>query len=106
MNEIREYVTIEGRRPFSEWFESLRDRCAKVLIDTRIANVERGTLGNSRSVGAGVFELKIYYGPGYRIYFGKEQNRIILLLCGGTKSGQNKDIKKAQQYWKEYRDFK
>ena len=73
------------------------------IIDTRIANVRRGTFGDFRSVGHGVIELKISYGPGYRIYVGQDGPITVILLCGGNKKTQDKDIKRAHDYWEDYR---
>ena len=101
--EIIIYVTVDGISPFSEWRDSLRDRRAKAKIRARIDRVEEGNLGDYKSVGEGVFELRIDYGSGYRIYFGQEGSTIIILLCGGDKSTQTQDIRKAQKYWEDYR---
>lgn len=101
--EIQRYVTTDGRIPFNEWFNSLRDRKAQVKIDTRIRRVIDGNLGDYRSVGEGVFELRIDYGPGYRIYFGQIGTTIVILLCGGDKSTQEQNIRTAQEYWTDYR---
>ena len=100
--EIQRYITLNGKVPFTEWFESLRDINAQTKVISRLNRVAIGNLGNCRSVGEGVFELKINYGPGYRIYFGQIGNTIILLLCGGDKSTQNRDIRQAKEYWKDY----
>ena len=101
--EIREYFSLNGKSPFNEWINSLRDRKVKVLIDVRLYNVRRGTFGSCGAVGENVNELKIHYGPGYRIYFGHIGKKVILLLCGGTKKSQKKDIKRAIKYWREYK---
>lgn len=101
--EVIVYETPEGECPYDEWLKSLRDRTAADKITLRIRRVEQGNLGNYRSVGKGVCELKIDYGAGYRIYFGLIGNTIVILLCGGDKSTQDKDIIKAQEYWEEYR---
>ncbi|MEH1889232.1 MAG: type II toxin-antitoxin system RelE/ParE family toxin [Nostoc sp.] len=93
----------DGTDIFSEWLESLRDRKAKAKIRARLDRVEDGNLGDSKSVGDGVFELRIDYSSGYRIYFGQEGSTIIIVLCGGDKSTQDKDIVKAKEYWKDYR---
>lgn len=99
---VRRYVASNGNIPFDEWFDGLRDRKAKSKIAARLERVELGNLGDCRSVGDGVYELRIYYGPGYRIYFGEVGSAIILLLCGGDKSTQAKDIHQAKKYWKDY----
>lgn len=100
--EIRRYITPDGRNPFAEWLSSLRDLNAVVKIEQRLDRVRLGNLGNSKSVGEGVWELKIDFGPGYRVYFGQVGSTIVLLLCGGDKSSQEQDIRKAYEYWKEY----
>ncbi|BAZ53778.1 hypothetical protein NIES4103_64610 [Nostoc sp. NIES-4103] len=101
--EIRAYLTVDGRNPFDEWLGSLRDIKAKAKIRVRLDRVEDGNLGDYKFVGEGVFELRIDYGPGYRIYFAQEGTTVILLLCGGDKSTQEQDIRKAQEYWQDYR---
>ncbi len=100
--EIRRYITPDGRNPFAEWLSSLRDLNAVVKIEQRLDRVRLGNLGNSKSVGEGVCELKIDFGPGYRVYFGQFGSTIVLILCGGDKSSQEQDIRKAKEYWKEY----
>lgn len=101
--EIRNYLKLDGIVPFSEWLDSLRDRRAKAKIKARLDRVEEGNLGDYKSVGDGVFELRIDYGSGYRIYFGQQGSTVIILLCGGDKSTQDKDIAKAKEYWEDYR---
>jgi putative addiction module killer protein len=101
--EVEFYETADGKRPFQEWLDSLSDRQGKAKIRVRIDRVALGNLGYCRSVGSGVMELKIDFGPGYRAYFGQIGNRLVVLLCGGDKSTQEKDIKTAQEYWTDYR---
>ncbi|MBC6474199.1 MAG: type II toxin-antitoxin system RelE/ParE family toxin [Hormoscilla sp. GM102CHS1] len=100
--EIRRYITPDGKITFAEWFDSLRDRKAKAKIKERLKRVSFGNLGDHRSVGESVFELRINYGPGYRVYFGQTGSTIVLLLCGGDKSTQQQDIRKAKEYWTDY----
>ena len=100
--EIQNYLTADGRSPFQEWVDSLRDIKARVRIEKRLERVARGNLGNYAGVGEGVYELKIDYGPGYRVYFGQVGSTIVLLLCGGDKSTQEQDILRAKQYWRDY----
>lgn len=99
---IHEYITEEGKNSFREWFDSLKDVRVQVKIDVRIARLRLGNFGDTKSVGKGVYELRIQFGPGYRIYFGLKESKIVLLLCAGDKSSQKKDIKKAHIYWQEH----
>ena len=101
--EIERYVTADGQIPFDNWFDSIRVSKTQTIISKRLDRVRMGNLGDYRSVGGGVFELRIDYGPGYRIYFGQVGTTIVLLLCGGDKSTQIKDIRQAQKYWRDYR---
>ena len=101
--EVQRYLTPDGRVPFDEWFYSLRDGKTKNIINKRLNRVGFGNLGDYKSVGEGVCELRINYGPGYRVYFGQIGTTIVLLLCGGDKSTQDKDIAKAIEYWIDYR---
>jgi putative addiction module killer protein len=101
--EIAYYVTLDGEEPFITWLEGLSDKKARAKIRTKIDRVSLGNLGNYESVGKGVVELKVDYGPGYRIYCGLEGQTLVILLCGGDKDSQDKDIKQAQKYWLDYR---
>jgi putative addiction module killer protein len=101
--EIRRYITRDGKVPFAEWFDNLPDAKTQSIIDKRLDRVSLGNLGDYRSVGEGVCELRIDYGSGYRVYFGQIGLTIVLLLCGGDKSTQNQDIRTAIEYWTEYR---
>ena len=100
--EIEIYLTEEGRAPFTEWFDSLRDIRGRVKIRTRLDRVQIGNWGDRASVGEGVEELRIDFGPGYRVYFGQAGTKVVLLLCGGDKSTQTQDILQAKSYWKDY----
>ena len=102
--EIRTYQLNDGRVPFALWMKNLRDKRAKAKILVRLDRISLGNLGDTKSVGEGVSELKINEGKGYRVYFGREGDDIVLLLCGGDKSTQHKDIKLAKQYWRNYRE--
>jgi len=101
--EIKLYVTEEGKVPFSEWLQSLKDRKSRAKIRVKLDRVRLGNLGNNKFLGKGVYELKIDYGHGYRIYYGQAGKEIILLLLGGEKKRQQSDIKQAQKYWTDYR---
>lgn len=102
LKEAYLYRPRSGRCPFEKWLESLGDRRGRAKIRARIARVRAGNLGDCRSVGGGVFELKIDFGPGYRVYFGEAGPAIVILLCGGDKSTQREDIKTAHRYWADY----
>jgi len=104
--EIRIYRTRDGREPFSEWLERLRDVRTRQKIQTRIDRVSLGNFGDARSVGGGVHELKIDFGPGYRIYFGQDGMVLVVLLCGGDKNTQQSDIRSAKSLWEQYRQEK
>ena len=93
-----------GKRPFLTWLNGIRDQRAVRKIEARIARVRLGNFGDSKSVGEGVTELRIDYGPGYRVYFGREADVVVVLLCGGDKGSQRCDIELAKQYWKEYKE--
>ena len=100
---VKELELADGKRPFARWFERLRDVHAKAAIRVRIAKIEvEGHLGNYRVLGDSVFELKFTQGPGYRVYFGLDGDEIVLLILGGDKGSQDRDIKKAKSLWTEY----
>ncbi len=98
------YADEQGKEPYTDWLEGLRDRKAQARIRVRIRRLESGLYGDCEPVGDGVYELRLMFGPGYRIYFGEDQGNIVLLLCGGDKSSQPQDIKTAKGYWKEHRE--
>ncbi len=100
------YVTPDGKRPFQEWLASLKDYEAQGRVLARLERVRLGLTGDSKSVGAGVSELRIDAGPGYRVYFGQEGRSIVILLCGGSKATQRKDITEARAFLKDYRSRK
>jgi putative addiction module killer protein len=102
--EIKNYLTADGRNPFEEWLNDLRDIRARAKIRNRLKRVESGNLGNYAGVGEGVCELKIDYGSGYRVYFGQIGSTVVLLLCGGDKSTQEQDILRAKEYWRDYEE--
>ena len=100
---LSRYETPGGKTPFSDWLRSLKDRTAASRIRRRLNRLELGNLGASRPVGQGVCELKLDFGPGYRIYLGQYGETIIILLCGGDKSTQEEDIRLAKTYWEDFR---
>lgn len=101
---ILAYEDEHGNEPYTEWFTRLRDAQSKARIEIRLKRLAAGLYGNCEPVGEGVSELRMFFGPGYRVYFGEEADNIVILLCGGDKSTQKQDIKTAKDFWKEYKD--
>lgn len=97
------YQEQNGSEPFTKWLNGLRDPKGRRAILQRLGRLEHGLYGDCQPVGDGVSELRIFTGPGYRVYFGEDDGHIVVLLCGGDKGTQEKDIKAAKAYWKEYR---
>lgn len=100
--ELILYETSDGKVPFQEWLEGLSDRKGRAIIRVRLDRLEYGNPGACRQVGEGVSELRIHYGPGYRVYFGEDGKTSVVLLNGGDKSTQRKDILRAQKYWVDH----
>ena len=100
--EVHYYRTIYGVEPFKAWLLDIREKKDRKIVQRRLHRAEEGNLGSTRYVGNGVGEIKIDYGPGYRIYFGFGYNEKLILLLGGTKSTQKHDILKSQFYWEDY----
>jgi putative addiction module killer protein len=106
MYEINIYKTANGKEPYVEWLESL-ERTIRARIKARLTKIqETNNLGIHEPVGDGIFELKFDFGPGYRVYFGFKNNTFLILLFGGNKKGQQKDIDKAKEYWREHLSLK
>lgn len=102
MIEIREYLDADGFGPYAKWFESLNaTAAAKVVV--AVTRMAHDNFGDVKSVGAGVFERRIDFGPGYRVYFGRDGDRLVILLGGGTKKRQQSDIEAAQMLWQDYK---
>ena len=101
--ELRVYETPSGKAPFDDWLDGLRDTKGQSRIQVRLDRLEQGNLGDCKPVGEGVLELRINYGPGYRVYIAEDGPVVVLLLIGGNKGTQTKDIKTAKSYWKNYR---
>ena len=106
MIQIEYFVDTRGKMPFWEWQKSLKDLNGKVAVLTRLNRIRIGNLGDWKTVAKGVFELRILYRPGYRVYFSRENERKIIVLCAGDKCSQKQDIKKAQKYWAIWRGEK
>ena len=105
MVEIREYLESDETSPFREWFDQLRSDAAR-KVTTALYRLGLGNFSNVKSVGAGALECKIDFGPGYRVYFGKDGERIVILLGGGTKQRQQNDIELALERWQDYKSRK
>lgn len=102
--ELRIYCTKDGKAPFTQWMDSLKDNVVKAQVTNRLNRLMQGNCGDCEPVGEGVSELRIHYGAGYRIYFVAQERTVIVLLTGGSKKTQSKDIQQAKKYWKELRD--
>lgn len=102
MIEIREYIDGQGRSAFAAWFTRL-DATAAARVTVGLERIKMGNLSNARSVGSGVMEYRIHTGPGYRIYFGRDGDTLVVLLGGGTKQRQQADIMTARTLWNEYK---
>lgn len=98
------YEADNGKSPFLEWLLSLKDVKGRAVIRARLNRIELGNFGDCKNLGAGVLELRIAFGPGYRVYFGREGSAVVILLCGGDKGSQSRDITRAKLLWKEYKD--
>ena len=96
------YIDGKEKKRFANWFESL-DPSAAAKVTIALTRMEQGNFSNAKGVGAGVYEYKIDFGPGYHIYFGRDGDRLVILLGGGTKKRQNKDIQDAQACWSDYK---
>ena len=99
--EIVEYLDPDGSSSFGNWFADV-DAKAAAKIRTALARMESGNFGDTKSVGSGVLERRIDFGPGYRVYFGKDGDTLVVLLAGGTKQRQQRDIAAAQSLWRAY----
>jgi putative addiction module killer protein len=96
--------TIVKSDAFAEWIDKLRDRAGAAQVLRRLARLERGNPGNVAPVGKGLSELKIDFGPGYRVYFGQRGEELVIILCGGDKSSQDRDIEVAKRLWSEWKE--
>ena len=102
MIDVREYLAADGSSPYAKWFNALNaPAAAKVAI--ALTRMAQGNLSNAKSVGGGIQEYRIDFGPGYRIYFGRDGDRLVILLGGGTKKRQQNDIARAQELWADYK---
>ena len=100
---IRLYEDANGIRPYADWIRELRDALGRRRILRRVQRLEQGNYGDYEALGDGVYELRLFFGPGYRVYFAEQDKNSLLLLCGGTKATQKKDIERAKAFWKEHK---
>jgi len=99
---LKEYLDQKGQSPFGRWLEGL-DAVAAAMVTTALTRIEQGNFSNVKGVGAGVFECRIDFGPGYRVYFGKDGDTLVILVGGGTKKDQQRDIVSAHERWQDYK---
>ena len=103
--KIREYVAADGKSPFRSWLDTL-DVAVKARVQARVLRFETRNLGDHKSIRGGVWEARLVFGPGYRIYFGKDGNSMIVLLVGGDKGSQSQDMSRARGFWRDYLEAK
>jgi putative addiction module killer protein len=97
------YADEDGNEPFQVWIDNLRDQQGRRRIINRLFRVQQGNYGDVEPIGEGLSELRLFFGPGYRVYFGEDAGNIVVILCGGDKASQSRDIEAAKVYWKEYK---
>ena len=102
--DVKYYETENGEKPFQKWLDGLKDTMGRAKVHIRIDRARLGNFGDVKHLDDGVFELRIDFGPGYRVYFSEQKDSIILLLLGGNKRTQTNDIKRAKQFWAEFRE--
>lgn len=102
--EILHYTTPSGNNPYRRWYTQIKDQAAQIAISNRISRIRSGNFGDYKRLSKDLYELRIHYGPGYRVYFEVFQSDIVILLCGGTKGTQQRDIRRAQNYWNDFLD--
>lgn len=100
---LRIYRLPNGKYPFTEWAEDLRDETFRGLLAARLDRVRLGNLGDYKPLSSDLYELRFHRSPGYRVYFGDSKNGAVVLLLGGTKNNQDRDIEKARKYWEEFK---
>jgi putative addiction module killer protein len=103
MIELYRYQREDGGEPVTEWLDGLRDKIAQARIRVRLRQLQAGNFGDAEPVGEGVGELRIHVGAGYRVYFGRHGKAVVILLCGGDKSSQAADIKRAKAWWLDWK---
>ncbi len=102
--KIKLYKNEQGKEPFNEWFDSIKDIQTMSRIDARLERLRLGNFGDFRNLRQGLIELRLHFGSGYRIYCGRDGRKVVVLLAGGDKGSQSKDIQNAQYYWADYKN--
>lgn len=102
--DIQEYIDQSGKSPYQQWLDRLGNGRAQVKVISQVERMALGSFGDVKPVGGGVSETRIHWGPGYRIYHARVGDKVIILLCGGDKSTQNKDIKAAKEFLADYKN--
>jgi len=103
---LKLYQDLNGKEPFIEWLEAIKDKKNRSRILTRLDRLEVGNPGDHRHLSEGVYELRLHFGSGYRVYYGEDGTVLVILLMGGDKSSQENDIRKALAFWKSYKEAK
>lgn len=103
MYKISVYTTVDGKAPFLNWLESIKDFQVRRRIQLRIDRLEIGNFGDTKQIDNSLYELRLFFGSGYRVYYTIENDKLVILLMGGDKSTQSKDIKKAKEYLQDYK---
>jgi putative addiction module killer protein len=103
--EVREYLDLRGRSPIAAWSDRLNKEAA-AKVAAALARMQQGNFSKAKIVGSGVYEYRVDFGPGYRIYFGKDGDLVVILVGGGTKKRQQEDIKTARAWWRDYKERK
>lgn len=102
--EVRRYRTQKGKEIFTSWLRAQRDLRVRTAIERRVNRVEMGNFGDHKFLRDGVWELRVDFGPGFRVYYGIHGSRVVLLLCGGDKRTQARDIEQACKYWRDWQN--
>lgn len=97
------YADADGNEPFQLWIDALRDKQGRRRILNRLSRLQQGNYGDVEPIGEGLSELRMFFGPGYRVYFGEDAGNIVIILCGGDKASQARDIENARTNWQEYK---
>jgi putative addiction module killer protein len=103
MYELRHYVDLAGQDLFIQWLDNLKDRQAQARVAVRLTRLENGNFGDCKPIGEGIWELRVDWGPGYRVYYAMEGKHVVLLCDGGDKRTQDADIARAIERWKEWK---